>query len=91
MLHAIREIDRNGREIFRCPLCGHIFVYSKKYSRHLMKSHLRNVSMNKRKWKKFMKQLLLVNIKEKNNIELKGYEKYLKIKSKINNMELDSE
>jgi len=91
MLHAIRKIDRNGREIFRCPLCGHIFVDSKKYSRHLMKSHLRNASMNKRKWKKFMKQLLLVNIKEKSNIELKGYEKYLKIKSKMNNMELDSE
>jgi len=73
------------------PLCGHIFVNSKKYSRHLMKSHLRNVTMNKRKWKKFMKQLLLINIKEKSNIELTNYEKYLKIKAKLNNIKLDSE
>jgi hypothetical protein len=56
-----------------------------------MKSHLRNVTMNKRKWKKFMKQLLLVNIKEKSNIELTNYEKYLKIKAKLNNIKLDSE
>jgi len=91
MLHAIREIDRNGREIFKCLLCGHIFVNSKKYSRHLMKSHLRNVTMNKRKWKKFMKQLLLISIKEKSNIELTNYEKYLKIKAKLNNIKLDSE
>ena len=91
MLHAIKEIDRNGRGIYKCPLCGHVFVNSKKYSRHLMKSHLRNVTMNKRKWKKFMKQLLLVNIKEKSNIELTNYEKYLKIKAKLNNKKLDSE
>jgi uncharacterized C2H2 Zn-finger protein len=91
MLHAIREIDRNGREIFKCPLCGHVFVNSKKYSRHLIKSHLRNVTMNKRKWKKFMKQLLLINIKEKSNIELTNFEKYLKIKAKLNNIRLDSE
>jgi uncharacterized C2H2 Zn-finger protein len=91
MLHAIKEIGRNGREIFKCPLCGHIFVNSKKYSKHLMKSHLRNVTMNKRKWKKFMKQLLLINIKEKSNIELTNYEKYLKIKAKMNNISLDSE
>ncbi|WP_231433901.1 hypothetical protein [Candidatus Nanopusillus massiliensis] len=32
MLHAIREIDRNGREIYKCPLCGHVFVNSKQYS-----------------------------------------------------------
>jgi len=75
----------------RCPLCGHVFVNSKKYSRHLIKSHLRNVTMNKRKWKKFMKQLLLINIKEKSNIELTNYEKYLKIKARLNNIKLDSE
>ncbi|BFI73380.1 hypothetical protein YN1_3670 [Nanoarchaeota archaeon] len=89
MLRAIRKEGRNGMLLFICPLCGHVFVNSKKYSKHLIKSHLRNSSMNKRKMKKLYKRLIVINVKEENNIPLDKYEKFLKLKAKLNNIKLE--
>ena len=75
--------------LYVCPLCGHVFVNSKKYTRHLMKSHLRNTTMNKRKKKKLYKELLIIKIKEENNVPLTRYEKYLKLKAKLNNIKIE--
>ncbi len=84
MLSAIRKEGRNGMLLYICPLCGHVFVNSKKYSKHLMKSHLRNFSMNKRKLKKLSKRLILIKVKEENGIPLDNFEKYLNLKAKLN-------
>jgi uncharacterized C2H2 Zn-finger protein len=89
MLRAIRKIGRNDKKIFICPLCGHVFVNSKKYTKHLMKSHLRNATMNKRKMKKMMKKLLIIKVKEENNVPLDRYERYLKLKAKLNNIKIE--
>ncbi|MGC9132901.1 MAG: DUF629 domain-containing protein [Nanopusillaceae archaeon] len=88
MLRAIRKIGRDNKKIFICPLCGHVFVDSKKYTRHLIKSHLRNSTTNKRKMQKMMKRLLIIKIKEENNVPLDKYEKYMKLKSKFNNIKI---
>lgn len=88
MLEAVRRIDRNGKKIFICPLCGHVFYNSKEYTKHLNKSHLRKLPSRKRRVKKMLRQLTIIKIKEENNIPLTKYEKYLKLRSKLNNIKL---
>ncbi|MGC9079567.1 MAG: hypothetical protein ACP5G1_02395 [Nanopusillaceae archaeon] len=88
MLKAVKDVSRNGMLIYRCRLCGHVFINGKQYAKHLVKSHLRNMSMNKRKAKKLYKRLLLIKIKQENNLELTNYEKYLLLKAKLNNIKL---
>lgn len=88
MLGAIKSEDRFGRKILICPICGHVFYKSKQYTKHINKSHIRNVPKKKRHIKKFYKRLLLIKIKEENNIPLTKYEKFLKLKANINNIKL---
>jgi len=80
--------NRIGKEMIACPLCGHLFYSNKQYTKHLNKSHLRNIPKDKRKRKKLLKQLLLLKIKKENNIGLGKYEKILELKAKLNNIKL---
>jgi len=80
--------NRIGEKMIVCPLCGHLFYSNKQYTKHLHKSHLRNIPKDKRKRKKLLKQLLLLKIKKENNIELSKYEKILELKMKLNNIKL---
>ena len=80
--------DRRGRKLIVCPLCGHIFYSTRQYTKHLNKSHLRNVPKDKRKRKKFLKKIISIKIKRENNIELEDYEKIIELKAKLNNFKL---
>jgi len=80
--------NRIGKKMIVCPLCGHVFYSSKQYTKHLNKSHLRNLPKDKRKRKKLLKRLLIIKIKKENNAELDRYEKILELKAKLNNIKL---
>jgi len=83
LLKAIVKEDRFGNKVFICPLCGHVFYKSKQYTKHLMKSHLKNIPMKKRKRKKFLKQITLLKIKKEQGLELTRWEKILELKLKL--------
>lgn len=88
MIGSIKKINRYNREVYICPLCGHIFPNNKKYTKHLNKSHLRNIPKDIRKRKKFIKKLLIIKIKEENGIDLTKKEKLIKLIAKLNNFKL---
>lgn len=88
MLKAEKIVGRNGMIFYRCRLCGHIFSDSKKYTRHLIKSHLRNTNINKRLAKKIRKKLEIIENKIKNGEKLNRYEQYIYLKIKLNKINL---
>lgn len=81
-------VGRDGKIYLRCEYCGHIFKDSKKYTKHLYKSHILNIPKKKRLKKKFSNKLIEIKIKLENNIKLNKYEKLLLLKSKLSGIKL---
>ncbi|MEM0379217.1 MAG: hypothetical protein QXY16_00490 [Nanopusillaceae archaeon] len=88
MIGSMIKITRSGKKVYTCPLCGHVFMNNKKYTKHLNKSHLRKLNKDNRKRKKMNKKLLIIKIKEENGIEITNREKILKMIAKFNNIKL---
>ncbi|WP_297486582.1 C2H2-type zinc finger protein [Thermococcus sp.] len=40
-IRAIKFVDRDGEEYYRCPKCGRIFRKSRDYTRHVNRAHRR--------------------------------------------------
>ena len=38
-IRAIKFVDRDGEEYYRCPKCGRIFRKSRDYTRHVNRAH----------------------------------------------------
>ncbi|WP_456365975.1 C2H2-type zinc finger protein [Thermococcus sp.] len=40
-IRAIKFVDRDGEEYYRCPKCGRVFRKSSDYTRHVNRAHRR--------------------------------------------------
>jgi len=83
LLRAIRIKDRFGNDVFKCPLCGHIFYSSKQYTKHLTKAHLRKMPKRKRIREKILKHLYIITFKKEQGMELTRWEKVLDLKARL--------
>ena len=83
LLKAIKIKDRFGNEVFRCPLCGHIFYSSKQYTKHLTKAHLRKMPRRKRLKEKILRQLHLIAFKKEQGMDLTKWEKVLDLRARL--------
>ncbi len=77
MFKPRRIQGRNGKILYQCPLCGHVFVDNKQYVKHLYKSHIFGGFKKKRLKKKLEKYLS--GEKTPNPV----FKKVIDIKSKI--------
>jgi len=40
-IRAIKFVDRDGEEYYRCPKCGRVFKKNRDYTRHINRAHRR--------------------------------------------------